>query len=117
MSGPYWIFLDDLREVAQVYKQPEVSNNPLWVVARSFEEATKLILERGCPMYISFDNDLGEAKEGYDLALWLTEKDLDGVIDIPKDFDFFVHSANPVSWNRISSLLHSYHKYKHEGVA
>ncbi|HET8689009.1 MAG TPA: cyclic-phosphate processing receiver domain-containing protein [Methanosarcina sp.] len=114
MSNKYWLFLDDERDLSAIYPQDSTSGMENWTIVRSFEDATKLILEKGCPSFISFDNDLGTPKEGYDLAVWLTEMDLDGVIDIPSDFDFWVHSANPVSWNRITSLLYSYLDFKKE---
>jgi hypothetical protein len=82
-----------------------------WVIARSAEEAKALILRDGCPAFISFDHDLGEGQgTGHELAHWLVEQDLDGAIQIPPDFAFNVHSANPVGAANIAALLNSYLK-------
>lgn len=101
------LFLDDLRDPV----------DRECVIARSYDEAVALILERGMPMDISFDNDLGPspAKEGRDLAKWLVEADLDGVIAIPAGFTFHVHSANPVAREAIENLLTAYLAHKGSG--
>ena len=85
------------------------------VVARSLQEAINLIVKNGCPYFISFDHDLGEASTGdaIELVKWMIEKDLDengGFI--PKNFGFFVHSANPVGRKNIESLLTSYLEWR-----
>jgi hypothetical protein len=81
-----------------------------WGLARSHEEAVSWVLRNGCPSFISFDNDLGpEAKEGWEFARWLVERDLDGDGRvIPDGFGFFVHSRNVAATERIRSLLDGY---------
>lgn len=92
------LYLDDIRN-------PKAKG---WTIARSYDEAIVLILEKGFPDAISFDHDLGEnAKTGKDLANWIVEYDLDTGL-IPKEFKYFVHSANPVGSKNIVSLLSSY---------
>lgn len=70
-------------------------------------------------MFISFDHDLGMDNErkvlpsGYDFAKWLVEMDMNGIISIPKDFTFTVHSANPVGAENIRTYLCSYMEFKY----
>lgn len=84
------------------------------IIVRSFEEAIDKMNEKGCPVCIYFDHDIGEGMfTGYDLAKWLVEKDLDNNKEfIPKEFTFEVHSQNPVGKENICGLLNSYLLYK-----
>lgn len=72
------------------------------------EGAQDYIERHGCPDFISFDNDLMRELEGVDLAKWLVEKDMDDPSFMPKDFNFFVHSQNPIAKERIYSYLGQY---------
>jgi hypothetical protein len=98
------LFIDDNRE-------PVDSS---FVVARTVPEAQKMIEERGCPSFISFDHDLEPepAPNGFGLAKWLVDMDLDGKIDIPADFSFYVHSQNPQGKANIEGLLNQYLRHK-----
>lgn len=102
------MFLDDTRETKQKYD----------IVVRSFEEATTYILKHGVPNFISFDHDLGMdingeiGKNGYDLAKWIVNMDLNGQIKIPEDFIFNVHSANPIGKDNIETILNNYKNFK-----
>lgn len=97
------LFLDDERI-------PKTKKD--WIIARSYLEAINLIKSKGCPELISFDHDLGEnVQTGYDLAKWIVEQDLEFNI-LPHNFNFFVHSANPVGRDNILSLLNGYLKFK-----
>jgi hypothetical protein len=101
MSGRS-LFLDDLREAPR-------SRN--WsCVARNVREAQLYCETHGVPEYLSFDHDLGsDEPTGYDFAKALVETDLDQNGNfIPRDFQFHVHSANPVGRVNIQSLLDSY---------
>lgn len=97
----YKLFLDDLRN-------PK-SND--WVVVRSYDEFVECIKINGCPSHISFDHDLGEGKTGYDAAKFLVELDLDTKC-IPNNFNFNVHSANPIGAKNIEMLLDNYIRCK-----
>lgn len=95
------LFLDDERFPANKDKD--------FIIARSFEEAVELIELQGCPIFISFDHDLGLEKDGYDLAKYIVEKDLDNQLSfIPKEFGFYVHSQNSVGAKNIQSYLTKY---------
>lgn len=100
------LYIDDLRT-------PQTNRD--WIIVRSFDEAVELMEKDGCPNYISFDHDLGDigTKTGKDIANWLVEKDQesDGNF-IPNDFEFNVHSANPVGVKNIEGLLKQYLSFR-----
>lgn len=103
--GNYWLYIDDLR-------MPKTDQN--WIIVRNFEEGVKLVEELGFPAYVSFDHDLGEygdEKTGYDFAKWLVECDI--IHDVmTEDFDFNVHSANPVGAENIEKYIKNYKNFK-----
>ena len=104
----YSLYLDDIRTPETTFDR----------IVRSYEEAISCIKEYGMPKYISFDHDLGsdetsnELKNGYDFTKWLVESSLDGILEFPLDFEFNVHSANPIGRNNIQSLLNNYLHFK-----
>lgn len=69
----YKLFLDDIRTVEMVYKNWTDQD---FVIVRNFDDFKKVILSKGLPAYISFDNDLGLvheviiAPDGYAAAKW-----------------------------------------------
>lgn len=97
------LFLDDER-----YPPTDGRN---WVIVRSVPEAIDWVLDNGIPPYISFDNDLGQNLEGRHFAVWLTDRDLD-TGEMPDDFQFFVHSQNPIAAQAIRETLASYLAYR-----
>ncbi|WDF65095.1 cyclic-phosphate processing receiver domain-containing protein [Flavobacterium sp. KACC 22763] len=107
---PYKLFLDDIRDVNIVYKN---LTNDDFVIVRNFEDFKAVILERGLPELISFDNDLGldendqVAEDGYACAKWLV---YESGIDL-QNLKFNVHSANPVASQQIQGLLDNYIKH------
>ena len=99
------LFLDDIR----------IPTSSGYAVVRSYDAAVHFMRENGCPEFISFDHDLGEAKEhsGYDVAKWMIERDMnDNGKFIPKDFSYRVHSMNPVGKENIEGLLDGYLKQR-----
>jgi len=104
----YRLFLDDLRD-------PPADGHE-WVVVRSYREAVAHMTEHGCPSYMSFDHDLGEATphefdppSGYDVAHWMVDRDLEHRgMWIPPDAQFHVHSQNPVGADNIRMLSARY---------
>jgi hypothetical protein len=99
------LFLDDIRN-------PKESG---YIIARSVEEAKKLIKEKGFPSHMSLDHDLGEDKKGkllptgHDFVKWITKEYQDK--ELPK-FTFNIHSANPVGVDNMKSLLNNFIKFK-----
>lgn len=102
------LYLDDIR----------TPKDSTFIIARSFDDAIKLVLGCGVPFFISFDHDLGIDDEGnllptgYDFAKWLVEMDMDGTIKISKAFCFTVHSQNPVGAMNIDKYLTNYLSYR-----
>lgn len=87
-----------------------------FIIANTIEDAKQLIIKNGFPNFISFDNDLGldisgKAREGIELVNWIIESVLDGLLSIPKDFKFNVHSHNPVASELIKEKMNSFLKY------
>ena len=95
------LYIDDIRN-------PDTAG---FDIVRSYDDAVFYMRLRGCPHFISFDHDLGDADAptGYDIAKWMVERDMnDSGGFIPADFDFAVHSANPVGAENIKGLLDNY---------
>lgn len=89
------LFLDDERWPPK--------DGRVWVIRRDFESAKEAIIERGLPAFISFDHDLGDGPTGYDFSHWLVEYMLDN--NLKFNFDFYVHSQNPIGAENIRNLL------------
>lgn len=95
------LFIDDIRD--------PVTDD--FVVVRSYSESLVYLRAFGCPEFISFDHDLGDAKEntGFDVVKWMVERDLNNNGEfIPDNFEYYVHSANPVGKANIIGLLENY---------
>ena len=106
-SSKYRLFLDDERLPAK--KDTDM------VVARSVSQACDCIATRGCPVFISFDHDLGDESNGtgYSFARWLVEQDLNAKGGFfPEGFSFTVHSQNPVGAVNIKAFLEGYLEFK-----
>lgn len=99
------LFIDDERDPPKDGRE--------WVVCRSKMQVIAAVYDKGMPSYISFDHDLGEDEEtGYDIAKWIVNQELAGSLNIPDDFDFYVHSQNPVGKANIEGYLDGYLKAK-----
>lgn len=96
----YNLFIDDEREPSFI----GVDNLEYWKIARTSEEAIKIIQDHGLPQFISFDHDLG----GHDTAMVVC-KFLANELQCP-EFKFAVHSQNPIGKANIESYLNSYFK-------
>jgi hypothetical protein len=125
------LFLDDYRIPSDVPILFKNHSGMSLTIIRNAEDAIKEIEVRGCPEFISFDHDLAddqyyaptderyrkpsERMTGYDFAKWLVDKDLNmrGKF-IPDNFEFHVHSMNPVGAENIRKLLESYLAYRGE---
>jgi len=97
----YRLFLDDERDPP--------SDGQEWIVVRTFDAAIAYVAANGMPGFISFDHDLGEEKTGYDFAKWLVDWLEEN--HIPPEFDYYVHSQNPVGAANIESYLDGYYDY------
>lgn len=110
------LFIDDLRELSYIDKVEKAQKFKNWRVARTVPEALAMIDEEGCfPNFISFDHDLGEGQEdAIRLVHQMVEMDMLGVYGFVGDFDYVVHSANPVGADNIRGLLNGYLNFKQE---
>ena len=114
------LFIDDERNLEDVTWAPwqirEKYRNEEWVIARTdFEVYTELAKRKSFPSFISFDHDLGlNSESGFKIAAELIDRDMleESWVTIPDDFDFYVHSKNPIGKANIEGLLNSYLKHK-----
>lgn len=118
----YNLFIDDERFPKDVtwadYKMQEMYRDQEWKIARTCAEAYKIIRENGSPKYISFDHDLGQNQAtGYDFAKDLVNEDQEetGWFKFTENFDFYVHSMNPIGKKNIESILNNYLNFKRNG--
>ena len=89
-----YLWLDDERPV------PEYFHGGAAESVLTYEAAIDAILNSNDKICISFDNDLGTKKTGYDFAKWLIEHNYTGY--------FHIHSMNPVGSFNIRQLLNHY---------
>ena len=118
------LFIDDERELADVTWAPwqvqEKYRNEEWVIARTYGDAIIEVLNRGFPKFISFDHDLGHEKyTGHYFATKLVENDIisgnkesRASYRFSTDFDYYVHSKNPIGKANIEGLLNNYMKHR-----
>ena len=87
--------------------------NEDFVIVRNFNDFKQVIIEKGLPELISFENDLGldengnVAEDGHAASKWLVYKSR---LDL-RNLKFNVHSANPVAAQQIKGLLDNYIKH------
>lgn len=109
------LFIDDERMPTDVTWGNEAfySTYP-WTIARTIAQVQDRVNEWGFPAFISFDHDLGDDEpSGKDIANWLINYDMDHDRNtIPADFQFYVHSRNPVGKQNIEGLLNEYLAYR-----
>lgn len=117
-----WVlFLDDIRFPEDVrYDYDSYSNLR---ICRSMDDAVWAVKNYGLPSMISFDHDLADIhyiigdgeKTGYTFAKWFCDYIMDNSLDIPLDFSYYVHSANPVGAENIRCYMENFLKaYKNE---
>lgn len=95
----YKIFLDDERMPGESLKDA--------VIVRDFWEFKRVINERGVPKYITFDHDLGDRYTGKDCAEYLIARLFD-TPELAAEFEYDVHSQNPVGAENIRAFLNNY---------
>lgn len=97
----YKMFLDDLRI-------PDIED---YIVVRSSKEAIEYIKEHGMPSFISFDHDLGGDDTAINVVNFITEGLLDDELKLEEDFDFKIHSANPIGSANIDAKMRNIIKF------
>lgn len=106
------LFIDDERF------PPDPINGIPWTIARNFSEVVELIVfeNLSIPNYISFDHDLGDKEPtGMICAKYLVLLDMRALYQFPDDFDYYIHSQNPIGKINIEGYLESYMKHKNAG--
>lgn len=108
----YILFLDDTRTVdPTLYGSTNIRRDDPRPIrhAKSPHEFFEYLDEAGCPSHIAFDHDLGGEEvcfvTGYDLVKEFCEMIMMGDLDLPENFTFSIHSANPVGAENIRSYL------------
>jgi hypothetical protein len=105
------IFLDDERLPANYLD---------FVIVRNYNEFVDAVLYAKTPIkFISFDHDLGDdSLSGYECAKYLVDLDEDrGGTLIGPDFEWYVHSQNPVGAANIENYLDGYMNFKYQTEA
>lgn len=119
MSQPpqyqYVMFIDDERQPASNPASwlPEGLRNAPLAIVRNFNQAKEWFESRGCPAFISFDHDLRGtlSQTGYDIAKLLVQMDVQDKLKVgilEANFQWYVHSQNPVGAQNINQFLHNY---------
>jgi hypothetical protein len=111
------LFLDDIRFPADVryYYGPYED----LVICRSMDDAVWAVTQYGLPEFISFDHDLAHEhyiigdgeKTGLTFAKWFCDYVMDNQMELPENFGFHVHSANPVGAENIRSYMNNFLKH------
>ena len=83
-----------------------IGRNCKVIWAQSYQEAIDF-LEKEWPDAICLDHDLGEEKDGYDIAKYIVNRCTDDGRKLPL---FASQSANPVGRENILGLLKNYQK-------
>lgn len=116
MTNEYNLFIDDQindwdDENQRNIRDPKfIDPTRNYIAVESVEKAIEYIENHGCPIFISFDFDLGRDSSGKIqqsslLAKWLVKKDMDSnKMFIPENFSYQVHSANVEAKNNLSLL-------------
>jgi hypothetical protein len=74
-----------------------------FIIARSSEEAIEIVKNRGIPIEIAFDHDLGGDDDSIRFLSWLYNELCEGNwgSKLPEQFIYSVHSQNPIGVKRI----------------
>ena len=111
----YRLFIDDERVPMDVmwgtWQNQALYRDGDWVIARNWADVLEIVLTFGFPQLISFDHDLGDGeKTGYEIAQRLCDMVMDG-INLPENFEFRVHSKNPVGAENIQNYMNNFLKH------
>lgn len=100
----YYLFLDDERYPVPPWV-PDLSLD--WRIVRNFDDAVWHVRTFGLPTHMSLDHDLGaNARTGMDFVKWLCDHIIDN--DLKPDFDYAIHSRNPIGAQNMDSYLQNF---------
>ena len=113
----YTLFLDDIRFPADV--RYDYGPYKDLIICRSYHDAVWAVEQYGLPKFIAFDHDLGEipgsGHHGMGFAKWFCDYVMDNDLDLPDNFGYNVHSANPVGAENIRCYMKNFLEvYKNE---
>jgi hypothetical protein len=94
----YRLFIDDERF-------PTDHELDRYTIVRSSQEAYHQVVSRGIPIFISFDHDLGGNDTSMKFIHRMTDYILDMDLKFPANFDFYVHSQNPIGKTNIEESM------------
>lgn len=97
----YKLWLDDTRPIDQTI----LDHNKDWKVARSSEEAIRIVEKDGPPYFISFDYDLGAGDNSMAFLKWFAKKVGNGKLKLESRFDYYVHARNALALDRIYNFM------------
>ena len=111
----YNLFIDDERVPMDVkwgtWQDQALYRDGEWVIAQNWLDVLEIVVTFGFPRLISFDHDLGDGeKTGYEIAQKLCDMIMDG-LQLPDDFEFKVHSKNPVGSENIRRYMNNFLKH------
>jgi hypothetical protein len=109
----YNLFIDDERDPIDVkwgsWKDQAMYRDAEWIIARNWYDVLEIVITMGLPSIISFDHDLGDnTPTGYDIAKRLSELIMNAKYEIPENFQFYVHSKNPVGKQNIENYMNNF---------
>jgi hypothetical protein len=115
----YTLFLDDLRFPDEVreYLGPYKD----LIICRNHDDAVWTVQHHGLPKFIAFDHDLADThyiigdgeKTGYTFAKWFADYVLENNLELPEDFDYTIHSMNPVGAENIRKYMYNFMREYH----
>ena len=76
-----------------------------YVIARSSSDALDMLKENEAPVWISFDHDLGGDDTAMEFCRGLVDHLISNGQKLPKEFDFQVHSQNPIGVEDITAYM------------
>ena len=124
MNQKYYLFLDDIRNPADV-TWVKLAAVP-WTVVRSYKEFRATIWNKGIPEFVAYDHDLADThygsmnhggaidydnlteKTGYDCAKLLCNECMKVYLHHP---EFVVHSMNTVGADNIRAYIKQYNNF------
>jgi hypothetical protein len=96
----YKMFLDDERFPP--------NDGTDWIIIRNSADAIRYVKHQGIPYFISFDHDLGGDDTSRVFINWLGDYMLHNDLTFQGlDFDFYVHSQNPIGAEWIRGTMTS----------
>ena len=94
----YKMFIDDERYPI----------TPDWFIARNSYDAIYAVKNYGFPNEIAFDHDLGGQDTSMVFLVWLSNYMLDNGLEFPKDFEYSIHSQNPIGAKNIEMFMENF---------